>query len=72
MAEGWREMKKLISFRQLKFMCCFNDEEGRGFNGCRVKCNSKNCPVWKKLQPKQESKQKTYVTLDGRLHEVLR
>lgn len=61
-------MKKLISFRQLKFICCFHYEGECEFKLGSVKCNSKNCHVWKKLQPKQE----TYVTLGGRKYEVLR
>ena len=58
-------MKKLISFKTLKSICVFEDasfiiKDGREqyYNkptcaykgGCDKFCNSKNCPIWRKLK----------------------
>ena len=44
-------MKKLISFKVLKSICAY---EFNSFcehkDGGDLKCNSKNCPTWKKLK----------------------
>jgi hypothetical protein len=46
-------MKKLISFKKLKYLCYFIDT----FSGCcdhikggKKKCCSKNCPIWRELK----------------------
>lgn len=49
-------MKKLISFKVLKSVCCYEYQDANinpicdHINGNASRCNSKNCPVWKKLK----------------------
>ena len=49
-------MKKLISFKTLKSVCCYEYQDeniksicDHGGSGGK-RCRSKNCPVWKKLK----------------------
>ena len=47
-------MKKLISFRTLKHNCAWyivqNVTNNCGYYyNCQLNCNSKNCPIWKRL-----------------------
>ena len=44
-------MKKLISFKVLKSICAYEfDSVCEHKDGGDLKCNSKNCPAWKKLK----------------------
>ena len=44
-------MKKLISFKVLKSICAYEFNSFCERRDCGdLKCNSKTCPVWKKLK----------------------
>ena len=53
-------MKKLISFYLLKRVCAFIEsdwcEHRLTMKDTAFKCNSKDCPIWKKLKPEVEIK----------------
>ena len=49
-------MKKLISFKGIKQICAYIDtgwcEHPDTMRDTAFKCNGKDCPIWKRLEPK--------------------